>query len=61
MVWNSDKDVLLCREMSVVEPYRYKEKTRERGVAWTQVSDNLNLIPGFNVNIRAVRAVGNQI
>ena len=55
MVWNTDKDILLCREMLVVEPYRYKEKTRERGVSWTQISDNLNLIPGFTVNIRAVR------
>ena len=55
MVWNGDKDILLCREILVVEPYRHKEKTRERGVSWTQISDNLNLIPGFTVNIRAVR------
>ncbi|XP_057300758.1 uncharacterized protein LOC130635443 [Hydractinia symbiolongicarpus] len=55
MVWNGEKDVLLCREMLVVEPYKFKEKTRERGQAWTKISDNINLIPGFSTNMRAVR------
>lgn len=55
MVWNDEKDVLLCREMLVVEPYQFKEKTRERGQAWTKISDNINLIPGFSTNMRAIR------
>ena len=55
MVWNNDKDVLLCREILVVEPYKFKEKTRERGTAWTLLSDNLNQVSGFTVNMRAVR------
>ena len=55
MVWNNVKDVLLCRELLVLEPYKFKEKTRERGNAWALVSENLNLIAGFSVNMRAVR------
>ena len=54
MVWNDEKDILLCREMLVVEPYQFKEKTKDRGSAWTQISENLNKVTGFNVNIRAV-------
>ena len=55
MVWNNHKDVLLCREILVVEPYKFKEKTREMGAAWTLLSDNLNQVSGFTVNMRAVR------
>ena len=55
MSWNEMKDVQLCREVLVVEPYKHKKGSRERGQLWTTISDNLNNIPGFTVTARAVR------
>lgn len=54
-VWNDEKDTFLLREILLVEPYKHREKMRERGSAWTQLSDNLNSLPGFAVNMRSVR------
>ena len=31
MVWNYEKNVSLCMDILVVEPYQFKEKTKERG------------------------------
>ena len=33
MVWNAEKDEMLCREVILVEPYRKKPSTQERGQA----------------------------
>ena len=55
MSWNEMKDVQLCREVLVVEPYKHKKGSRESGQLWTTISDNLNNIPGFTVTARAVR------
>ena len=55
MIWNDEKDVLFIREMVIVEPYKHKEKSRERGQAWQDLPDHLNELPGFTVSARAVR------
>ena len=57
MVWSSEHDVLLCREILVTEPYKFKVGTRERGQAWDKVARELNTIEGvrFVVDQRAVR------
>ena len=57
MVWSTNHDVLLCREILITEPYRYKAGTRERGQAWDKVAQALNSIEGvrFVVDQRAVR------
>ena len=57
MVWNGEKDELLCREVLLFEPYQFKERTRERGNAWRAIADNLNAITThqFRVDSRAVR------
>ena len=55
MSWNELKDVLLCREILVVEPFKHKKGTRERGQLWTAISDNFNNILGFTVTARVVR------
>ena len=47
MVWSTSHDVLLCREILVIEPYRYKVGTRERGQAWDKVASALNLVEGL--------------
>ena len=55
MIWNDEKDVLFIREMVIVEPYKHKEKSRERGQAWQDLADHLNELPCFTVSARAVR------
>ena len=51
IVWNDQKDELLCREILVLEPYKFKARTRE----WKAIADNLNFLDGFKVDVRAVR------
>ena len=48
---------MLCREVLVVEPYKFKSGSRERGACWEKVANNLNGIehPLFIVDKRAVQ------
>ena len=57
MVWTSEHDELLCREILVEEPYRFKLGTRERGQCWDKIASSLNRLgsPRFWVDKRAVR------
>ncbi|XP_057302767.1 uncharacterized protein LOC130636935 [Hydractinia symbiolongicarpus] len=56
MIWNNEKDVLLCREILVKEPYKFKFKTRERGQAWTEISEILNQIPELDILLEEIIA-----
>ena len=57
MVWTSEHDELLCREILVEEPYRFKLGTRERGQCWDKIASSLTRLesPRFWVDQRAVR------
>ena len=59
MVWNNEKDELLCHEVLLMEPYHYKTRSRERGNVWKQIADALNLISTgstfFRIDACAVR------
>ena len=58
MSWTSEHDIYLCREVILMEPFKYKPSTRERGLAWESIAQDLNAITGditFNVNKRSVR------
>ena len=57
MIWTEEHNIMLCREMLVVEPYQYKIGSRERGNCWDMIATNLNGIgePRFIVDKRAVR------
>ena len=55
MTWNEEKEVLLAREILVTEPYRFKEKSKERGQSWQRVCENLNKLEGFTTTSRSVR------
>lgn len=57
MMWTSQHDILLCREILLVEPYNHKPSTRERGQAWDTIAGDLNCITEvvFNVSKRSVR------
>ena len=55
--WTTDHDVIMCREVLVSEPYKFKQRTPERGKAWESEAQQLNSIhhPNFRVTSRSVR------
>lgn len=57
MKWTEDHDIMLCREVLVVQPFQYRPKSAERGNAWTSVACELNKIQEirFAVSQKAVR------
>ena len=58
MAWTYEHDILLCREILVEEPFRFKAGTREKGQVWDKIANNLNKnCTGlrFSVNQRGVR------
>ena len=57
MVWTDVKDELLCREILLCEPHKFKARTKERGNVWKIIANNLNIMAdeNFAVDQRAVR------
>ena len=47
---------MLCREMLVIQPFRFKHGTRDRGRCWEKIAQNLNDIAHLIiVDMRGVR------
>ena len=42
MEWTEIHDTLLCREVLLEEPYKYKKGSNERGKKWTEIAEALN-------------------
>ena len=57
MVWNDNKDEILCREVLVFEPYQFKPRSYERVNAQKAIAENLNasVTFSFKVDARSVR------
>eukprot|EP00795_Rhopilema_esculentum_P015927 gene15927-biopygen5310 len=57
MTWTKQHDVLLCREVLVVQPFQFRHGTHDRGQCWERIANNLNLVehPHFIVDQRSVR------
>ena len=58
MIWNEEKDELLCREILVANVFcGTKRSTVARGAKWEKVAENLNKLQDvyFKVDKRAVR------
>ena len=57
MVWNDNKDEMLCREVLLFEPYQFKPRSHERGNAWKAIAENLNasVTFSFKVDARSMR------
>ena len=57
MEWTNNHDIALAREVLLLEPYRHKARTVERGKVWQKVADNLNshAILRFLVTKKSVR------
>ena len=55
--WTYDHDVIMCREVLLSEPYKFKLRSPERGQLWDKIAQNLNVIdqPVFRVTARSVR------
>ena len=56
MKWTTTHDVMLCREILVCEPYKFKG-SRERGQCWDMIAENFNQFkdPTFYVKKRSFR------
>ena len=59
-MWSNEHDIVMCREVLIVEPYRFKIRGPERGKAWESLAETLNemssLSSKFKVTARSVRA-----
>ena len=57
MKWSEEHDLMLCREVLVIEPFKYPKQSRERGIIWGEIAQNLNGLssPKFTVRTRSVR------
>ena len=58
MKWSEEHDLMLCREVLVMEPFKYPRQSRKRGEIWGQIiAQNLNglSLPKFTVRTQSVR------
>ena len=64
MIWNEEKDELLCREILAVNVFSgTKRSTVARGAKWEKVAENVNKQQDvfFKVDKRAVRDCYNNL
>ena len=54
MDWTNAHDVVLCREVLVVDPFQAKKKTIQRAKLWQTVANNLIVLdhPKFKSTLR---------
>lgn len=57
MRWSEEHDLILCREILMIQPYQYRSGSKESGNAWTSISTDLNSIVEvkFNTTRKSVR------
>ena len=57
MEWSDKHDLVLCRDVLVMEPYQYSYRSKESGDVWNQITVNLSGLdhPKFKVNKRSIR------
>ena len=54
MVWSDEKDLDLLKEVAVEGVLKQRQKSRDRGVGWQKVADNL-ISRGFEITARSGR------
>ena len=42
MEWKEEHNILLCREILVSQPFKFKERTVERGKIWDEIDNRLH-------------------
>lgn len=50
MTWTSEKDEALCKEILLLEPFRFRPRTKESGTTWSQVAEDLRQIKSLNMS-----------
>lgn len=57
MEWTYEHDVMFCKEVRLMQPFKAKKGSPERGRIWNLIAESLNQIdkPKFKVNKRSVR------
>ena len=57
MKWSEEHDLMLCREVLVLEPWKFPKQSKEGGDVWGEVALDLNgtSYPKFKVSKRSVR------
>ena len=41
MTWCKNKDILLCKEVLALQPYKHKKGSHEAGKIWTSIANSL--------------------
>ena len=56
MVWNNNKDEILCREDLLLELYQFKPHSHERGNVWKAIAENVtaSITCSFKVDAKSV-------
>ena len=56
MEWTYEHDVMFCKEVRLMQPFKAKKGSPERGRIWNLIAESLNQIdkPKFKVNKRSV-------
>ena len=57
MIWTLEQDDALCKQILLIEPFRFRPRTNQSGSAWSKVSDELNKMASLQMKVdqRAVR------
>jgi hypothetical protein len=57
MIWTQEHNEMLIREMYLLEPWKYKKGSPQRGGVWEQISTLLNDLdePSFHVTQKSLR------
>ena len=57
MSWTEEQDDALCKQILVIEPFRYRPRTNQSGSAWSKVAGELNKMTSLQMKVdqRAVR------
>ena len=51
MTWTSEKDQALCKEIVLLEPFRFRPRTKESVTTWSQVVEDLKQIKLLNMTV----------
>ena len=58
MVWNNNKDEILCREVLLLELYQFKLHSHERGNVWKAIAENLSASIKWSFKVDAKSVTG---
>ena len=44
MKWSEEHDLMLCREVLLLEPFKHPRQSKERGEIWGEIALSLNSV-----------------